>query len=313
MCKYLTWESVVFFMLIEKIKNIEITRWNINYYNKIQECKIGDYIDVDVYLLGDSYYNERVKIQCDYCGKITTLSVGTVKKNKEHKYNNKHSCKECLGDKRRETNLLKYNVDNPMKVQKFKDNLQETIQEIYGVDNVFQNEKIKQKSKQTIKEKYGVEHIMYLDEIKDKVITKSRKTLSENGTVNTSKQQLYLNQLYGGILNYPEDKILLDIAFPNNKIYIEYNGGGHDLSVKIGRETQEEFNTKERKRFHFLKSKGWKGFIINSPRDYLPLDKYLLKEFSIAKASFEEGKTKYTIILEDKIESEKYGTMRAIQ
>lgn len=62
---------------------------------------------------------------------------------------------------------------------------------------------------------------------------------------------------------------MLDIAFPDQFIYIEYNGGGHDLQVKLGNITKEQFNTQETKRYNYLKSKGWKLIRITSSKDYL--------------------------------------------
>lgn len=306
------WEVRCTNILIEKTKIIEVTRWNINHLNKIQECQKGDFIEVEIHLLGDSHHNEKVLVVCDYCEKETQLTVATIKRNRIHEYNNKHACKDCMADKRKETNLFKYGVDNPMKVEEFKENLRVTNQEIYGVDNVFQNKEIQRKSKKTIQKRYGVEHIMHIQEIKDVVLRKSRKTMMSNGTVNTSRQQLYLNNLYGGELNFAVDRLLLDVAFPKEKIYIEYNGGGHDLSVKVGRLTQDEYEAGERRRFHLLRSWGWRCFIINSPRDYLPTDEHLLNELENARQSFKNGKFRYTISLEDKVYSETYGTMRAI-
>ena len=57
----------------------------------------------------------------------------------------------------------------------------------------------------------------------------------------TSKQQLYIHSLLGGELNYCTGKCFLDIAFLDEKIYLEYDGGGHDLSVKLGNMSKEEF------------------------------------------------------------------------
>lgn len=70
-------------------------------------------------------------------------------------------------------------------------------------------------------------------------------------------------------MNYPVDRCLLDIAFPDEKIYIEYNGGGHDLRVKLGQLSQKDFDIKEMKRQYFLKTKGWKLIKIISEKDYV--------------------------------------------
>lgn len=312
MCVYLTWEGG-YNIIIEKTKKIEITRWNVAYYSKFKPCLTGDFIDIDIHLLGDSHSSKKVKAQCDYCDNIFFTTVKTAITAKNHKYNKKHACKKCTSRKRKETNLLKYGVDNPMKVDEFKQSQINTVNDIYGVDNVFQSEEVKDKIRKTMIDRYGADNPMKVEHIKERSVRSSRKSLMKNGATPTSRQQLYLHKLYGGVLNYAKDRVLLDIAFPDEKIYIEYDGGGHDLSVKIGRETAEEFQSKERKRFHFLRSKGWRCFIINSPRDYLPVDEILIDELHNAKKVFKKGKTRYTITLESKIESEKYGTMRAIR
>jgi hypothetical protein len=72
----------------------------------------------------------------------------------------------------------------------------------------------------------------------------------------------------------------LDIAFPEDKIYVEYNGGGHNLGVKIGNISEKEFKTKEIKRYKYLKSLGWKQIEINSPNDYLPEDEEIISSIS---------------------------------
>ena len=68
----------------------------------------------------------------------------------------------------------------------------------------------------------------------------------------------------------------LDIAFPEEQIYVEYNGGGHNLQVKLGKLSEKEFKIKEIRRYQYLKSLGWKQIEINSPNDCLPNDEELL-------------------------------------
>ncbi|PGZ96940.1 hypothetical protein COE51_16345 [Bacillus pseudomycoides] len=214
-----------------------------------------------------------------------------------------------------ETNIEKYGVKNVFQNEAIQDKQKETIILKYGVENVFQHEEIKEKSKQTMMKKYGVEHPMYLKEIKDSVIKKSKKTLYENGTAPKSKQQVYLNELLGGEINYQIESFNLDIAFPDEKIYIEYDGGGHDLQVKMNKISQEELKKEELKRYFILKSKGWKEIRIISPRDYLPNDDILLQELEKAKKWFQtndNGHWHYHIYLNDKVNDETYGKLRKI-
>lgn len=119
-----------------------------------------------------------------------------------------------------DTNIEKYGFVNVFQNEDIQNKQKQTVISKYGVENVFQHEGIKEKSRKTMKNKYGVEHPMFLKEIKDDVIKKSRKTLYENGTAPKSKQQVYLNELLKGILNYQISSFNLDIAFPDMKIYI---------------------------------------------------------------------------------------------
>lgn len=214
------------------------------------------------------------------------------------------------------TNIEKYGVGNVFHVAEFVEKQRLTVQEIYGCDNVFQNEEIKTKSRASMKVKYGVEHPMHDEEIKNKTIRKQRDTLSKNGNVKTSKQQIYLHNILGGELNFQVDRINLDVAFPEEKIYLEYNGGGHDLHVKTGKISQEEFKIIEMKRYLFLKSKGWKQIELNSPCDYLPTDNLIFEEILKAKDWLNESDNTlhwhYTINIGKIKNDENFGKLRKV-
>ena len=117
---------------------------------------------------------------------------------------------------------------------------------------------------------------------------KANETLCKNGAQKTSKQQLYLHSLYGGKLNYSIKYYAVDICFPEEKIALEYDGGGHDLRVSLGRLTQEEFNQKEIIRNNILKREGYKRINIISKSDLLPSDSTLLQMLSEAKQYFSQ-------------------------
>lgn len=123
-------------------------------------------------------------------------------------------------------------------------------------------------------EMYGVDNPMQVQEIKEK----SLQTAYENGTFPTSSQQLYIHSLIGGELNYPVGTSPLDIAFPDKKIYVEYNGGLHDGKVKFGVKTEKEFQDNERRRRYALFNRGWKEIRIVSSKDRLPKTEDKIKE-----------------------------------
>lgn len=112
---------------------------------------------------------------------------------------------------------------------------------------------------------------------------KIRETLYLNGTAPCSNQQRIIHGLIGGELNYPVDKLSLDIAFPDDKVYVEYDGSGHDLVLKFGAMSENDFIAKEIMRFEFLKSRGWKCVLIKSPKDYLPNEDQIIKDIVNAK------------------------------
>ena len=209
---------------------------------KIKDLQLKSNVDIDV--------------KCDYCGNEFKRRYA------DHTYihikNNNvdtDACEECANLKFKEVYFLKYGVDNP-----------------------FSQEEIKQKIVNTINEKYGVNNIMDLKEYRLKIAN----TLSKNNTVSTSKQQIYLHKLIGGELNYVNNTPILDIAFPNEMIYVEYDGGGHDLKVKLGIMSNKEFKKREIKRYYFLNKKGWKGIRIISSKDLLPFDKKILEMIKYA-------------------------------
>lgn len=110
--------------------------------------------------------------------------------------------------------------------------------------------------------------------------------MSENNLIPVSAQQDYQNSLYGGTLNYLVRTVFLDIAFPEEKIYIEYDGSGHDLSVKIGSVEQADFDEKQKRRTYGLYRNGWRCMRIISKKDKLPSDIVLKNMLATAKNLF---------------------------
>lgn len=182
----------------------------------------------------------------------------------------------------RENNLQKYGVENPMQLKEVQEKTKQTCLKKYGVENPVQNEYIKNKITNTLYERYGVFHPMQLELIRERWA----KSMFELDITRTSKQQIYLHNLYGGELNYPISYYLADICFPDEKIDIEYNGGGHNLCVKTGQVTQNEFNQKEYYRDITIKSEGYKIMTIISSKDYLPSDEILLQMLEQARTYF---------------------------
>lgn len=116
-------------------------------------------------------------------------------------------------------------------------------------------------------------------------------TKKEMGSYPSSLQQKFLLNIIGGEENYPFGNYLLDIAFPEEKIYIEYDGSGHGLGVKLGQVTELDFKQKEIKRNYFLLRRGWKEIRIISNKDKLPNEDCIKKMVSFAKEIINSGRS----------------------
>ena len=132
---------------------------------------------------------------------------------------------------------------------------------------------------------WGTEHPSQNAKIKEKC----RETMFKNNTSPVSTQQIYLHSLISGILNYPLKSLSLDIAYPDEKIVVEYNGSGHDLNVKRGNISQEQFDKKEINRNYVLYRSGWKLITISSKKDRFPIEFIILEMIEFAKNYFNEN------------------------
>lgn len=188
----------------------------------------------------------KINVKCLYCGKIFKKSWRKYLETK-----NKCCCKQCKDIKMMETSLEKY-----------------------GNICSLRNPIIQEKSKDKNMKKLGVQYPLQ----NKNVLIKCRKTLYENGnnTTPTSKQQLYISELYGGILNYSIDVYFADILLDDN-IVVEYDGSGHDLEVKLNKLTMFDFNKKEIERENIFINCGYKILRIMCNDDKLPNDDILLK------------------------------------
>jgi len=263
------------------------------------------------------YSEAKVTVKCDYqeegCRDIYPKNVADYIKNNLKSIIHKDCCsnKKCISKKTAECNMINFGFEYHINQPEFIEKQKQTNLEIYGVDNVFASEHFKITYKQIIQDKYGVDNISQNEDIK----IKKAETFYRNGTVRTSRQQIYVHQLLGGILNYSNDTPSLDIAFPDNKIYIELNGSGHDLCVKMGQKTQQQFNNREIRRYYYMKKLGWKGIFINTGRDYLPSDEVMMQEYNKALEWFkseEKYHSHYNIDIGGLMNDKVYGKLRRI-
>lgn len=269
-------------MILTKEVNVKLWSRHVKHYLNLGY--VGKHGDIIVVKIEDLPKQSKIKVsvQCDYCGTVKSIYYADYLRSVE-KYG-LYSCNKCLHYKTEKTNLYKYGVPNYSSTLDCREKVRNSFLERYSVDNCAKAFEVKQKTRDTNIRKYGVPSTMQSPEVREK----ANETLCKNGTQKTSQQQLYLSSLYGGELNYAVSYYAVDICFPEEKFIIEYDGGGHNLRVVLGRLTQEEFDKKEIIRDKVIKREGYKQMRIISSKDLLPYDEVLLRMLSDAKAYFFE-------------------------
>ena len=245
-----------------------------------------------------------VDVLCDYCGKEISRLMYKDYIRRIEKYGNS-ACFKCKPIKTKENNLKKYGVECTMSLPDVRDKIRQTNIDRYGYECSLQNDKIRQKAintcrlnygvdysiqnkdvwnrtKQSFFDHYGVRSPLQSEELREKAV----KTLYKNSSQKASSQQVYICNLYRGILNYPVKYYNVDVYLQDDNISIEYDGGGHNLNVITGRETQEEHDQKEIIRNNVIKRAGYKQMRIISTKDLLPSDDVLLKMLDDARLYF---------------------------
>ena len=286
-------------MIPEQDVKIHICNSNVRYYKNLGYNVVSgkDYF-IKVKDLPNKC-NTKIKVICDYCGNEFLCSNNTLHRNIE--YVNKHACKHCQRKKMEEVMIKKYGENNPSHIEESNLKRKQTCIEKYGNEYQIASTQTRQKIINTMNEKYGVENPLYNKEIEEKsrntcfekygvkyplqnkeILQKTRDTQIEKyGTClfgyRTSKQQKYICNLYNAKLNYNIGKYYVDMFLSEEKIFVEYDGGGHNLQVKLHNMSQEEFDKYENERSKYLKSFGYKEFRIISQRDILPDDNILLQ------------------------------------
>lgn len=216
----------------------------------------------------------------------------------------KDCCINCQSKKIKDVSNIKYGTNNPSQTKEVIQKIKNTFQEKYGVDNIMCLPETYQKILKTTESNYGNKYILATKYGREKVQnTNLKKYGSKNffnssyymnkmyseGKVASSDAQRYLHNIIGGKLNYPFSKSYLDIAFPDEKIYVEGDFSGHWLSIELGSISEKEFKNKERNRWNFLKSKGWKEIRIVSKKDKLPNKEKIMEMIIFAKQYFTDN------------------------
>ncbi len=321
-------------MLITKKIEIIWKPQNKKYYES-KGYNFTKYNDIILINIDDLHPGSRIKVECycDYCLENnieTIINKPFCRYLEQHKHINKDCCNnpQCTGKKMQdimqlkygvnspfaldeikqktiETNIKKFGVNHPLQLEEFQQKRKNTCIKNLGVDSPIKNIKIKEKIKNTMLERYGVEYAIQNEEICNIIQNKRMKKMSENNSVPKSKQREYIYNLLGGSsickLNYPFSRCWLDIAFPEEMIYIEYDGKDHNLNVILGNITQEEFDKNQMLREEFLKTNKWKRISIISNTDLLPNDNIIIEMISLAKKYLNSGHSWIQFYIDDNI------------
>ena len=123
----------------------------------------------------------------EICGIINKSETQTRAYFREYKLKKTTEQKaECL----KRTNLEKFGVDNPAKLQSVQDKMRATCLARYGVENGKQAECVKEKSRETCLERYGVDNPAKSIEVKERM----RKTNQERYGVDWVPQNSQIRQ-----------------------------------------------------------------------------------------------------------------------
>jgi len=256
---------------------VRINNFNIEHFKSLgYNVKINDNITIKVYELSNGS-GLKVDVRCKYCDKIFKKAYRRYLLTKDD-----ICCDKCKTKKFEKTNIKRYGNKCSLRNKDISDKAKKTNMKNLGVEYPFQNKDILQKCIDTSIKKYGDNFRQY----------------------STSKQQLYIYNLYNGKLNYSIGNYFLDIYFENDNIYFEYDGSGHDLGIRLGAFTENKFYQNELDRENFLFSLNMKEFRIISNTDILPSDADLI---NIKDRAFDillnQNFNKYTYNIDTKMES----------
>lgn len=282
----------------DKIKENFINKYGVSHQMNLNETK------------------EKIKQTC-----IEKYGVDHPVKSADVREKMEQSCLKNLGvkypsqsievkEKIKQTWIEKYGTDHISKSEIIKNKKIETTMKNYGVDNPWKAAEVKEKIRQTWLENYGVDNPMKNEEIKKKSLSLGLP----NGKFPSSKQQRYLCKILTGSLgnlNIFLNNCICDIRLKDEKIIIEYDGGGHWMQVDRGWLTLEEFNHKEIIREKRILKCGYKIIRIISRSDLLPDEDEILEiinnlinkieNFNIIRLDIDEKKIFYDDVKQEDI------------
>lgn len=142
-------------------------------------------------------------------------------------------CESCRDDRRKETCMEKYGVDNPAKSEICKEKQRETSRENWGTDHPMQNEHNKQQAKQTNIENHEGLHNLALTETRLKAVEAHiKKYGGPPGTIESIREKAKQTNMQKLGVEFPLQSKQVQITIQNNnlekygnKVYIQSEAG----------------------------------------------------------------------------------------
>ena len=146
-------------ILTEKIQ-IEVNGFMVKTYNSLGfNVKQHDVIEIPINLLSKNSH-QYVLCSCDICGDQKEIVYKNYNNYVKKDPDNLYTCKKCNLEKRKNTCLEKYGVDNISKLESNKDKVRKSMNR-NGTTYGFKSEGFKD----TLMKNYGVENVSYLKSI----------------------------------------------------------------------------------------------------------------------------------------------------
>lgn len=210
-------------------------------------------------------------------------------------------------EKRKETNLKKYDVDNISKLEDIKNKKKETFEKKYG-GFTLKSKTLKEKVDKTLIKEYGTTNIMSLDFIKNKIKETNLEKYGveypqQNEEIKTKIKNTMLERYGVDNIMFSEDFKTTNLIIGKDEKYIKYLGGRINLfQCDCGKKHQFEIDTdnyfkrkqsnnklctkcypinenvsiKEKELYKYIRN-IYNGEIIENYRDGLEIDIYLPK------------------------------------
>lgn len=145
-------------MILTKIVKLKINIKNIDNLrsNGYENLELNNIIEINTEHLSSGSHT-KIEVKCDVCTNTRFIMYKEYMRSLKNK--GYYSCKgSCSSGKNKLTCIEKYGLDNPSKIEEFKNKKKETSMLRLGVDSPFKSIDIREKIKSVLIEKYGIDN-----------------------------------------------------------------------------------------------------------------------------------------------------------